>query len=110
MGTMAEMSERLRRRILRDYEEGTANELFRMLADVPEGLPLGEKQDPERMQAAAVLGHDGSWPSLERRLRTQRRDWRDALFAAGLAQPDWPELLDVELGPVTRPEGPRETS
>jgi hypothetical protein len=100
MGSVAEMSDRLRKRIDRDYDEGTAAELHRRLADVPEGLPLGERQDPERMQAAAVLGHDGSWTSLERRLLTLRRDWRDALMAAGLAQPDWPARLDAELGPA----------
>jgi hypothetical protein len=103
---MAEMSDRLRRRISRDYDEGSAAELYRRLADVPEGLPLGEKQDPERMQAAAVVGHDGSWASVERRIRTLHRDWRDALVAAGLAQPDWRTRLDAELGPDSREQGP----
>jgi hypothetical protein len=111
---MAAMSDRLWRRILRDYDEENADELRRALADVPEGLPLGEKQDPERMQAAAVLGHDGTWPSVERRLRTLRRDWRDALVAAGLAHGDWPQRLDAELGPERRtdagPQGPPTSS
>jgi len=85
--------------MLRDYDAGTVAELMRELADVPEGLPLGEKQDAERLQAAVILGHDGTWTSVDRRLRMLRQDWRDALVAAGLAQPDWPERLNVELGP-----------
>ena len=96
---MSEVSPRLLRRIRRDHDPATVAWILAELADVPEGLPLGERQDPERMQAALVVGHDGSRERLERRLTTLRRDWRDALMAAGLAQPDWPERLDDELGP-----------
>ena len=69
------------------------------MADIPESLPLAEKQDPERLQAAVVLGHDATLEAVVRRLRTLRQDWRDGLVAAGLAQPDWPRRLDDELGP-----------
>ena len=41
-------------------------------------------------------------------------DWRDVLVAAGLADQDWPDRLDSELGPdvattvLWRPAGPDE--
>jgi hypothetical protein len=96
---VAEVSERLRRRVLRDYGPDTAARVLRVLAEIPETLVLAGRQDPERLQAAAVVGHDGTWESVERRLRMLRRDWRDALVAAGLAQLGWPRRLDADLGP-----------
>lgn len=32
-------------------------------------------------------------------IHLSRLDWRDALVAGGLADEDWPERLDKELGP-----------
>jgi hypothetical protein len=96
---VTEVTARLARRIRRDFEPGTADEVLRAMADIPESLPLAEKQSAERLQAAVILGHDGSWASVVRRIATLRRDWRDGLMAAGLANGDWPERLDDELGP-----------
>lgn len=95
---MAEVTPRLERRVLRDYDPQTAAQVLEALAGIPESLPLAEKQGAERLQASVVLGHDANWAAVTRRLILVRRDWRDGLVAAGLAQPDWPERLDDALG------------
>jgi hypothetical protein len=96
---MTEVTPRLARRIRGDYAPGTGEGVLAAMADIPESLPLAEKQSAERLQAAVVLGHDGSWASVVRRIAILRRDWRDGLMAAGLADGDWPTRLDDELGP-----------
>jgi hypothetical protein len=96
---MSEVTPRLERRIRRDYGPGIADEVLQAMADIPESLPLADQQSAERLQAAVVLGHAGTWESVVRRLGTLRRDWRDGLAAAGLENGDWPRRLDDELGP-----------
>jgi hypothetical protein len=97
---MGEVSPRLERRIRRDYEQDTADDVLTALADIPESLPLAEKQDAERLQASVVLGHAATWEAVVRRVVLIRRDWRDSLMASGLAHGNWPERLDEELGPA----------
>jgi hypothetical protein len=96
---MSEVTPRLARRIRRDYGPGIADEVFEAMADIPEALPLAGKQSSERLQAAVVLGHTGTWESVVRRLTVLRQDWRDGLVAAGLENGDWSRRLDDELGP-----------
>jgi hypothetical protein len=96
---MTEVTPRLARRIRRDYGPRVADEVLRAMSDIPESLPRAEKQDAERLQAAVVLGHAGTWGAVVSRLRLLRRDWRDGLVSAGLAHADWPRRLDEELGP-----------
>ena len=68
------------------------------LADIPEGLPLGGRQDPERLQACLVLGAAGRPEAFAEMLELAHVDWRDALMGAGLAGADWTDVLDRELG------------
>ena len=55
------------------------------------------RQDPERIQAAMVLASDRKWEPFMRVFRLLTVDWRDLLVAGGLADGDWPALLNVEL-------------
>ena len=79
--------------------QSDADQVLELLVQIPESAPLSEKQDPERLQAACVLPARGDISEFARRVRLLNRDWRDALVAAALAQPDWPRKLDAELGP-----------
>ena len=45
-----------------------------------------------------VLG-DGDPGRFERAIEITRQDWRDVLVAAGLANGDWPDVLNRTLGP-----------
>jgi hypothetical protein len=91
-------SARLQRRIIADFGP-EASEILEAVCSVPESLPLADKQDSERLQAALVMPARGSAADVTNRLRLARADWRDALVAAGLADGDWIQRLDVELGP-----------
>jgi hypothetical protein len=107
---MADTQSRLERRIRRDFPEpGSAHGVLQLLA----GLPRTAGYD-ERVQAAIVLLADRDIGRLHRALDLAAKDWRDLLVAAGLADEDWPDKLDRELGPDTattvlwRPTGPEE--
>ena len=51
----------------------------------------------QRIQAAMVLASDRKWERFMRVFRLLTVDWRDLLVAGGLADGDWPALLNVEL-------------
>ncbi|HZP30667.1 MAG TPA: hypothetical protein VFC99_17085 [Acidimicrobiia bacterium] len=72
--------------------------LAAVLAALP-GLPLADRQDPERLAAAMLVFGQGDAARLQRGISIAKRDWRDLLVAAGLAQGDWPEILERTLGP-----------
>ena len=91
-----EVSDRLTRWVIRSFEDGRAELVLaelRALDDIAVG-----GQDVERIQACVVLPTGGDWASFLRRLALVNRDWRDALVAADLAQPDWPKRLTTQLG------------
>jgi hypothetical protein len=92
---MAELTQRLSKRIGRDFPPGTAEEVRSYLT----GLHADAfgRQDPERVQAAMVLASDGKWERFMRAFRLLKEDWRDVLVAGGLADEDWPDRLNVEL-------------
>lgn len=92
-------SARLERRVIADFGAEASAAILAALALVPEGLPLADKQDAERLQAALVLPAHGSAAEFERRLRLAQADWRDALVGAGLGDADWAERLEIQLGP-----------
>lgn len=96
-GVMAKPSSRLERTVRDDFGDA-AQRVLGELANLPETLPLAEKQDPERLQAAVVIPASGDYPEFEARVQLARTDWRDALVAAELANEDWPNRLDTELG------------
>jgi hypothetical protein len=85
-------SERLRRRVERDFPEpGSANGVMVMVSAVGESA---------RIQAAMVIWANGDLARVREIRELALLDWRDALVTAELANEDWPERLDAELGPV----------
>ncbi len=41
----------------------------------------------------------GAREGIDSAFRVAERDWRDLLVSAGLENEDWPQLLDLRLGP-----------
>jgi hypothetical protein len=97
---MADNPSRLERRIQRDFPApGSANGVLRLLAELPSRAGYDhEALASERIQAAAVLLADGNLRRLRQALELAAQDWRDLLVAAGLANADWPQRLNDELG------------
>jgi hypothetical protein len=96
---MAEVSPRLVARVQADFSAPDAERVLEALSTIPESLPLGEKQDAERLQAAVILSARGDHLRFEAALREAHRDWRDLLMGTDLAHGYWPERLDAELAP-----------
>jgi len=96
---MAEVSARLATMVEADFSPHDAEQVMEALRGIPESLPLGEKQDAERLQTAVVLSARGDLRRFEAALREAHRDWRDVLMSADLAHGYWPDRLDAELGP-----------
>jgi hypothetical protein len=94
-------SERLIRRIRRDFGRGTDDEVIRRLT------ALAPDDSSERIQAALVLGAAGRWNRFEQQLRRLELDWRDVLAVGGLADEDWPARLATELPAATDEPGNR---
>ena len=92
---MTEVSERLRRRIARDFAPGSSEEVVRTLVNLPPDSVGG--QDTERVMAAVVLSSQGHWSRFEDAVATLKMDWRDALVNGGLADEDWPSKLELAL-------------
>jgi hypothetical protein len=89
---MGTVSDRLRRRIERDFPEpGSARAVIDM---------VGAVNESERVQAAVVVWASGDLARLRDARDLAERDWRDVLMRAGLADEDWPSRLDAELGPT----------
>jgi hypothetical protein len=93
---VAEPTERLVKRIHADFEPGTAEDVIRKLASLPEEQFGG--QDAERIQAALVIQSGGSWGYFVAGLGLLEQDWRDVLVNGGMANQDWPTVLSRELG------------
>jgi hypothetical protein len=93
-------SERLIRRIRRDFPRGTDDDVIARLT------ALRPDDSSERLQAALVLGAAGKWNRFEQQLRRLERDWRDVLVAGGLADEDWPARLAEALPCVPAAEQP----
>jgi hypothetical protein len=92
--TVTAPTERLIRRVRRDFGRGTDDEVIRRLT------ALAADDSSERVQAALVLGAAGDWHRFEHQLRQLELDWRDVLVAGGLAGEDWPVRLTAELPPA----------
>jgi hypothetical protein len=87
---MAVVSDRLRRRIERDFREpGSAPAVIEM---------VGAVRETERVQAAVVVWANGDLARLRNACNLASQDWRDVLVRAGLADEDWRSRLDSELG------------
>jgi len=88
---MAEMSQRLRARLARDFPApSSAPELIRLVEVA---------SDSERVQAAIVLAARGDLGMIRHGVALAAEDWRDVLVNGGLENEDWPAVLDRELGP-----------
>jgi len=85
------MTSRLRRRIESDFPEpGSADEVVRLVS---------EASDSERVQAAIVLWARGDLPRIRSSVELAKSDRRDVLVRGDLADEDWPDMLEAELGP-----------
>jgi hypothetical protein len=106
---MADNPSRLERRIQRDFPEpGSANGVLHLLAELPGRAGYDrEILASERIQAAVVLLADGDLRRLRQALELAACDWRDLLVAAGLANEDWPQRLNDDLGEPRLHEGRR---
>jgi hypothetical protein len=89
--TVTAPSDRLIRRIRRDFPRGTDDEVIMRLT------ALAPDDSSERLQAALVLGAAGKWNRFEQQLRRLERDWREVLAVGGLADEDWPVRLEAAL-------------
>lgn len=95
--TVTAPSDRLIRRIRRDFPRGTDDDVIHRLT------ALSPDDSSERLQAALVLGAAGKWNRFEQQLRRLVRDWREVLVVGGLADEDWPAKLDEALPGAKEP-------
>ncbi|MET9590859.1 hypothetical protein ABZY45_07795 [Streptomyces sp. NPDC006516] len=97
---MIEITERLQRRIRRDFPDAkVAEEVESSLRLMvwklgPDGM-MGVGQ--ERLMAAVVMYARGDVRQLRETASLERIDWRDLLVATRLADRDFPQYLDQEL-------------
>ena len=97
------VSSRLRRRIEQDFPQpGSAKGIEHLVVKTVESLHLCHwgSDAVERIHAAIVVGGRGDLARVRDMRDLVLQDWRDALLAADLANEDWPERLDAELGPT----------
>jgi hypothetical protein len=81
---------RLLRRIEHDFPDAdSASEVAKIVEAAGE---------TERVQAAVVLWANGDLARLRDAHDLAMADWRDVLVRSGLADEDWPQRIDVELG------------
>jgi hypothetical protein len=85
------VSERVAARVGRDFGAAAGEAL--------EALALAEtgSQEVERIHAALVLMAEGSMDRLWQAVELSALDWRDVLMNGGLANWDWPEVLNREF-------------
>lgn len=87
---MTTVSDRLRRRVERDFPHpGSFEEVIRLLAAA---------SDSERVQAAIIFAANGDLQEFKREAALAGIDWRDVLMNGDLAHDDWARVLDAELG------------
>jgi hypothetical protein len=91
-----EVSPRLTQWVNREFPEGSSERVLSELRDLPASVIGG--QDPERIQAALVIGTGGDWQEFQGMLTLAHSDWRDLLVAADLGHDNWPRRLNKVLG------------
>jgi hypothetical protein len=92
------ISPRLEARVRRDYPPLATDEVIAFLRTVSD-IHIASRQDPERLQAAALILLKGDVRRIPE-VQMLVRDWRDGLVWAGLGHPDWPDRLNEMLGPL----------
>jgi hypothetical protein len=93
------LSARLEARIRQDFPPPASEKVIAFLRTVPD-LHVASRQDPERLQAAALVLLEGEASRIPRVQEMLVRDWRDILVWAGLGQSNWPDRLNEMLGPL----------
>jgi len=88
----AMLTERLVRRVCRDFPSSEADGVLARLDRLSAGL-AGSGQDHERLLAAVVLVADGRLDRLDVAVDLVQEDWRDLLTVAGLGNGDWRRRL-----------------
>jgi hypothetical protein len=94
---VSNISPRLEARVRRDYPPQDTEQVIALLRTVSDDHATS-RQDPERLQAAALILLEGDVSRIPRVKMILVRDWRDGLVWAGLGQPDWPDRLNEMLG------------
>jgi len=88
---------RIRNRIAQDFPApGSADEVTRLVSGA---TCCGWGSSPERVQASILLWARGDVGRVRDAVATAKADYRDAVTLGGLAQADWEQKLDTELGP-----------
>jgi hypothetical protein len=93
------LTERLVRRVRRDFAPAEAETVLGLLDGLGEYAMSLDPAGRERVQTAVVLLADGDSRALLDALALAQTDWRDVLVAGGLAHGDWPERVSEALGP-----------
>jgi len=92
------ISQRVESRVRDDFDGETADLVLSHLAALD--LPLVDNEGTrERVHAAIVLLAQGRYAAFTQSAALAETDWRDVLVAARLADQDWQERLDEQLGP-----------
>jgi hypothetical protein len=102
-GIVVDVSERVQRRVRVDFPH-QADRVIGSLTGLTHGVFPGEARDSiavERVQVAALVVAQGNLRRLDEAVALGRTDWRDLLVAAGLADEDWQDQLEVELAPAS---------
>jgi hypothetical protein len=92
-------SERVKARVRRDFEVGSAEVVLARLDSLSESSSRTD-EGLERVQAAIILAARGDYELFNREVALAEIDWRDVLVAGGLANEDWRETLANEFGPA----------
>jgi hypothetical protein len=91
------LTPRIARYVRQHFEDTDAELVLGALEDWR--ISYEEKPPSERLTAAVVLAAGGTLEGIDSAFREAERDWRDLLCSAGLENEDWPQLLDLRLGP-----------
>jgi hypothetical protein len=100
LGSPIPLTDRLRRRVERDFAAGERVAVIDSLerVDLGDWLSTQPPDGRERVLAALLIIARGEPARLQNAIGTAERDWRDALVWGELAQPDWPERVEAFLG------------
>ena len=91
------VTRRVERYVQEHFQPSEAELVLAALSDWR--ISYDEEPPGERLIAAVVLASDGRLDGVDDAFRIAEQDWRDLLVGAGLADGDWPAVLDARLGP-----------
>jgi len=94
---MSNVSQRVAEAVARDFGAHGPAVVLRL-----ERLTLHGTPEDERVHAAIIFSAMGDLRALDEAVALAELDWRDLLVNARLADADWPNRLDAQLGPTRR--------